>query len=344
MKRVVWIISEGSPGHISQSEGLVAGLAGMIDLESLVIQTRPRLNGFARGLVRRWMGQKGRALPNRFLERWLRCGLPSGSSEPDLIVASGGKAVFAARSLAVRFSVPLVFLGERKPYPSEWFHTVFTPSPVECGVNDVPLEMIPTQINRELAQRAAKNWPEHPGGRLRAMVIGGSSPTHRFQMSDWDDLGAAMNAMARSEGIRWLVTTSRRTGAEAEARLRAALAPEVVAAAVWWADHPERKMSAFLGAAECAVVTQDSVTMVTEAVASGRPVLVVYPEETLFPPTSFLPAYFGNLEVKRRIKRMTVQTLAGYRYENRDFEPVLVPIEKSIAEELLLRLGLRSEN
>lgn len=344
MKRVVWIVSEGSPGHVSQSEGLVAGLAGKIELESVVIQTRPLLNGLARRLVRWWMGRKGRALPNRFLKRWLRCQLPDGSPEPDLIVASGGKAVFAARSLAVSFDAPLIFIGERKPYPSEWFHTVFTPSPVERGVNDMPLEMIPTRINRALAEGAATSWPGLPGGRLRTMVIGGSSPTHRYRMSDWDDLAAAMNAMARSEGIRWLVTTSRRTGTEVEARLRAALVPEAIAAAVWWAETPERKMLAFLGAAECAVVTQDSVTMVTEAVASGRPVLVVCPEETVFPPTSFLPAYFGNLETKGRIKRMTIRTLSGYRYENRDFEPVIVPIEKSIAEELMLRLGLRPAN
>lgn len=339
MKRVVWVVSEGSPGHVSQSEGLVAELASQIALESVVIQVRPRLNGFARGLVRWWMGSEGRALPNRFLVRWLRCQVPPGSPRPDFIVASGGKSVFAARSLAVRWGAPLVFLGERKPYPSEWFHTVFTPSPCEVGVNDVAVEMIPTRVNRELAEAAAKSWPDRPEGRLWAMVIGGSSATHHFQMSDWDELGAAMNTVARSEGIRWLVTTSRRTGSEAEIRLRAALASEVVAAAVWWAENPKREMLLFLGAAECVVVTQDSVTMVTEAVASARPVLVICPEETEFPPTSFLPAYFENLEGKKRIKRMKIRALNRYRHEIHHFQPVFVPIERTVAAALILRLG-----
>ena len=278
MKRVVWIISEGSPGHVSQSDGLVAALAQRIELESIIIQTRPKLNGFARKLARLWIGNWG--LPNHFIRHCLRCEMPP--SKPDLIVTSGGKAVFAARSLALKTGAPLVFLGERKPYPSEWFHTVFTPSPLEMGRNDVPIEMIPTQVTREGVEKAAAAWIERPAGRLWAMVIGGTSVSHRYAAADWDALAASMNTLARREGIRWLVTTSRRTGAIAESRLRASLALDTLAANVWWADKPEKKMHAFLGASECVVVTQDSITMVTEAVASSRPVLVVKPHTVVF--------------------------------------------------------------
>ena len=81
--------------------------------------------------------------------------------------------------------------------------------------------------------------------------------------------------LARREGIRWLVTTSRRTGKEVEAKLRGLLPPEVVADAVWWCHLPEKKFPAYLGAAEVIWVTQDSVSMVTEAVAAGKPVVVI---------------------------------------------------------------------
>ncbi len=308
MKRVVWIISEGSPGHTSQSQGLVASLAQRIDLESVIIQTRPKLNGFARQLVRLWMGNWG--FPDHFIKHWLRCEIPV--SKPDLIITSGGKAVFAARSLALKTGAPLVFLGERKPYPSEWFHTVFTPSPLEIGRNDVTIEMIPTQVTRESVEKAAAAWIERPAGRLWAMVIGGTSVSHRYVAADWDALAASMNALAQREGIRWLVTTSRRTGAIAEARLRASLSLDVLAANVWWADKPEKKMHAFLGAAECVVVTQDSVTMVTEAVASSRPVLVVKPQTVVFRKQSFIPKYIEALVTSKRIDTLDIASLATY--------------------------------
>jgi hypothetical protein len=343
MKRCIWIISEGSPGHISQSKGLVAALAKLTALEVAIVQTRPQFKGFVRTLVRLWMGRRGKALSGKFLSRWLGCEIPAAAPHPDLIVASGGKAVFAARSLAVKFSAPLVFIGERKPYPSQWFHTVFTPSAAETGVSDVLIELIPTQVTRARVEQAAADWGERPEGKLWAMVIGGVSPSHRYRKSDWEALAAAMNSLARREGLRWLVTTSRRTGTEVETWLCAALDPAAIAAAVWWAQKPERKMAAFLGAAECAVVTQDSVTMVTEAVASGRPVVVASPAETLFPRASFLPGYFENLANRKRITRVPISDLAAFLPATSVFEPVEVSAEAGIAAKLMRRLAWMSK-
>jgi len=337
--RTAWIISEGSPGHISQSLGLVEALKEKIPLAVQTIECRPQLTGVARSLVRAWMGRVGRPLPRWMLQRWLRVAplTPTGA-KPDLILSSGGKSVFAARTLAARTGTPFVFLGERKPYPSEWFHTAFTPSPLETGVNDAPIEMIPTQINCASVERAAGQWPERPAGRLWAMIIGGASVSHRYKEADWDALANGMNHLARTHGIRWLLTTSRRTGADTERQLRAALSPDVLAKAVWWAEQVEKKLAAFLGAAELVFVTQDSVTMVTEAVASGRPAVVVRPEQVSFDETSFLPGYFANLEQHGRIQRIQMCDVPLWSAGDFRFQPRTQPIEREIADALLQRL------
>lgn len=334
MKRIVWIISEGSPGHVSQSEGLVSALARRISLETAVIQTRPKLNGIARSLVRFWMGN--RALPAAFIRHWLRCEFPA--SKPDLIVTSGGKAVFAARSLALKSGAPLVFLGERKPYPSGWFHTVFTPSPFETGANDVPIEMIPTGITPESVAAAASAWADQPDGKLWAIIIGGASASHRFTDADWQALAEQMNALAAKHGIRWLVSTSRRTGEAAEQVLRKFLAPETIAYAVWWAEKPEKKMAAILGTASWIFTTQDSVTMVTEAIASGRPVVVTMPSGTEIKPASFLHGYFSRLEKASRIVRVPIDVLGNFQPEDVRLQPRSQPINGELAAILLARL------
>ena len=337
MKRVVWIISEGSPGHMSQSEGLVASLAKLTDLEATVVETRPRLKGIVRTMVRLWMGRRGKALPGKFLIRWLGCEVPRGAPHPDFIVASGGKSVFAARSLAVQFRVPLVFIGERKPYPSEWFHTVLTPSPFETGVNDVWLDLIPTQITRESLEKAAALWPERPLGRLWTMIVGGTSASHRYTGGDWSALARGMNAVAREEGIRWLITTSRRTGSETEELLREMLDPVTVADAIWWSSRPEKRLHALLGAAERIFVTQDSITMITEAIASGMPVEVVYPGTTTFAAASFTPSYLERLEASGRIHRHLVDSLANADFQ--PWQPDPSPPEVDLAVKLLVRLA-----
>ncbi len=336
MTRVVWIISEGSPGHLSQSEGLVAALGQQVELEVHLIQTRPRFGGFIRTLVRRWMGAGGRPLSNRFLKFMLGCDPPA--RVPDLIVTSGGKAVFAARSLAVRHAAPLVFLGERKPYPACWFHTVFTPSPFETDATDVPLEMIPTQITPEKVNAASTAWEQRPDGGLWAMIIGGTSASHPYTVADWELLALKMNTLAAAHDVRWLVSTSRRTGARAEAILRTHLDPKAIGRAVWWTEKPEKLMAAFLGSATWVCVTRDSVTMVTEAVASGRPVLVTAPARIVIKPTSFLHAYYDRLEKASRIVRVSIETLGDFQPGKTQLMPRSQPINGELAATLLSRL------
>lgn len=340
MKRVVWIISEGSPGHVSQSEGLVAALARRTPIELHVVQTQPEFGGLTRDLVRRWMGRNGNPLSDRFLKRRLGCEPPA--SRPNLIVASGGKSVFAARSLAVRHGAPLVFLGERKPYPSRWFHTVFTPSPFETELYDVPVEMVPTGITPATVEAAANAWADRPQGRLWAMLIGGSSVSHPYTADDWRTLGAQMNRLAQKHSIRWLVSTSRRTGKEAETALRRAIDPRAIARAVWWAEKPEKLMAPILGSASWVFVTQDSVTMVTEAIASGRPVVVTMPEKTELKPTSFLPGYFDRLAKAARIVRIPFDRLGDFHPADTAIQPRMQPVNDELATTLLARLHWRA--
>lgn len=318
MKRVVWIISEGSPGHVSQSVGLATALAEKLPLEVRQFECRPKISGFVRQLIRLfWMGKSGRPLPEWMLDGPLgleRAG--AGEPAPDLIISSGGRSVFAARTLAVRFKVPFVFLGERKPYPPDWFHTVFTPSSLESTTNDLQMDVIPTKITPEIANQAAADWTDRPTGVLWALLIGGKSRSHDFQDADWENLAEGMTALAKREGIRWLVTTSRRTGEEVEAKLQALLPPEIVADAVWWCHLPEKRFSAYLGAAEVIWVTQDSVSMVTEAVAAGKPVVVIRPEHTPFPTTCYIPGYLSNLESLGLISQWRIAIMTDFAGRN----------------------------
>jgi uncharacterized protein len=317
MKRVIWIISEGSPGHVSQSLGLAQALAAEVPAAIRQFECRPRSGGIVRGFIRRfWMGKRARPLPDLVLHHWLRLERAAKNEPaPHVIIASGGKSVFAARTLATKHEVPLIFLGERKPYPATWFHTTFTPSSFDTEANDIRMDVIPTKVSPQSVCQAAAAWSDRPAGRLWTMLIGGSSRSHHYQADDWEQLAEGMTGLARREGIRWLVTTSRRSGIELEDRLRGLLPPDIVADAVWWCRQPEKKLAAYLGAAEKLWVTQDSVSMVTEAVATGKPVMVIYPLAVEFPLTSFMPGYLDNLEKLGLILRLPMNGLPEFELQ-----------------------------
>lgn len=334
-KKRTWIVDEGSPGHLAQSRGLADALKSHEpNLEITEIKIGRRFSGMQRSLIRWLMGPSGRRVPS-FLRDLVLKGVQLPEGRPDLILSSGGKGVFTGRLLANQFDVPYVFVGERKPYRSEWFHTVFTPSPRECAANDCRIGLIPTGVTPDKVKTAAIDY-DAPGGPLWSMIVGGCSKSHKFQEDDWKSMAREMNDLAGQFGIRWLLTSSRRTGQEAERLLEQHLDPAAVADTVWWSKNPRKRMLAFLGSAERVFVTQDSVTMVTEAICSGRPVSVIAPARVTFPRNSFMRPYLEGLEAKGLIHRTPI-TRMGLAPSKMRAEVIPDPVGQ-IVEALIRRL------
>ena len=334
--KTVWIISEGSPGHVSQSQGLADALSDALPLQAVLVRGRATVRGWLRPLVRWLMGSSNgrRTLPDWILRRVTSIKIPSDSPKPNLIVSSGGKSVFAARTLANRYNVPYVFIGERKPFPAEWFHTIISPAPAESSANSIDVELIPTPVTPAFI---AEKGDEEKGGWC--MIIGGSSRSHHFKETDWIGLAEGMNALAEREQICWLLTTSRRTGAETEAVLKKYLNPDILKDAIWWAEQPRKELYSFMARSELLFVTQDSVTMVTEAVSAGKPVVVVHPEEVVFPEDSFMQTYLNRLESNGRIARLKAGQLPDIDYRNLKFKPLRGSILEPVSKELCRRIN-----
>ena len=105
-----------------------------------------------------------------------------------------------------------------------------------------------------------------------AVLIGGSNKIYTMTEETVRRLAERLKALAAEEGAGLLVTPSRRTGESNVRALRAAL--EGAPAAIWdqQGDNP---YFGYLGLADHIVVTADSVTMISEACATGKPVYVV---------------------------------------------------------------------
>jgi len=71
----------------------------------------------------------------------------------------------------------------------------------------LPLPPVPDSLSRKL--------PAAPSDAPWLLLIGGNGAGYRYEDADWRALAAAVNRLGKEEGVRWLVTTSRRTGAAA---------------------------------------------------------------------------------------------------------------------------------
>jgi mitochondrial fission protein ELM1 len=107
---------------------------------------------------------------------------------------------------------------------------------------------------------------------LVAVLLGGSNGRYRFDTDAATELAAQLARMMDLDGVGVVITPSRRTNAETMAILGEALVPR----GAWiWDGQGRNPYFGMLGLADAIVVTADSVSMVSEAVATPVPVLLV---------------------------------------------------------------------
>jgi mitochondrial fission protein ELM1 len=283
----VWLIDEGHPGHRTQSEGILAALERTgLELRVARISCTTTLPGFLRPLARAAMGLPGRNWPLQHAHRISSFDLPAADAPPpDFIISSGGRSAYLSHALARATGSPNVFVGPLGPFPPRWF-TVVMPTvdwPIR-GTTLIPTGITPSRITPAACRAAAAAYWKRPvPPNCWTILIGGNSASHRFESSDWQSIVDGLHALAKRYRTRWLIATSRRTGAEAESFLRERLDGNCIEDSAFVCDGPKKVVMPYLGSAQMVFVTQDSRSMIGEAVASGRPVALITPAHVDMP-------------------------------------------------------------
>ncbi len=107
---------------------------------------------------------------------------------------------------------------------------------------------------------------------LVAVLLGGSNGRYRFEAPLALELAVQLSAMMRRDKVGVVITPSRRTAPEVVSILRDVLEPR----GAWvWDGSGENPYFGMLACADAVVCTADSVSMVSEAVATSVPVFLV---------------------------------------------------------------------
>lgn len=247
------------------------------------------------------------------------CELESEPSfKPELIISSGGKSAFASRVLKRRYDAANIFVGVPERFPDHWFDLIISPVQRVFKTAALVSGVIPNSITPVAVERAGSQYWEQgvPAQPCWALLIGGDSKSHRFSETDWRGLIEGINGLAKRSGVRWLITTSRRTPEFVERMLDEELDRECVVDLVLYNREPRRVMLPFLAAAQRVVVTQDSLTMASEALCSGRPVTLLTPAELKLDPGSFFEEMIQGFPELPGVERCPMVSLDQYRPAN----------------------------
>ncbi|MDH4228500.1 MAG: mitochondrial fission ELM1 family protein [Nitrospirota bacterium] len=254
-----WIVTDGRASMRNQCLGLAEAL-GFAAVHKLA---RPRP----------WR----RVLPVGFWPPSLAVQGPSGDPLcppwPRVLIACGQNAVHL--SVAVRrasggrtFTVQL----ENPGVAPRHFDLVVPPRHDGLsGPNVFPSLGALNRVTPALLKEAAEHFGPrfaHLPRPLVAVLVGGTSRRYRLTDGVARQLVAALHKAADG-GAGLLVTASRRTGPTAMTILREGLRD---LPAVFWGGEGENPYSGFLALANHLVVTCDSAVMISEAIATGKPV------------------------------------------------------------------------
>ncbi len=313
-----WVLTDGKPGMSNQCIGLAEALGG-----GFVVKTvRPRLP---------W-----RILPPPL---WLApLSAPGGAGDdlrppwPGLLIATGRQTV--ALSLAIkRASAGRTFTVQiqNPAFALARFDVVIAPRHDRLGGDNVIVtEGALHRVTPErLAREADRVRPllAHLPRPLVAVLIGGSNRQYRFTPDAARRLADGLAGLCRRHGAGLAITMSRRTGENTERLLRDALAaPD----AWFWDGAGDNPYFGFLGLADAIVATSDSVSMVSEACATGKPVHVF----DLDGGSKKFDRFHRNLRERGLTRPFTGEIAA--------WSPAPLDDTKRVADEIRRRMGLRA--
>ncbi len=271
----LWVLTDDRPGNASQALGVAEALGWPFVQKEIGYTALGGLPNLLRGA--RLLGVDG-ASRERLTPPW-----------PDVVIAAGRRTAPVARWIKKQTG------GRTYLCQVMW--------PGGAGAGDFDLIAVPTHdellgthsnvlrvtgaphrvTEARLALEGMKWKPRFKALRKPriAVVVGGSTKNRTFTPAMARDLGEKVAALSASAGGSLMVTTSRRTGVEAEEALLSAL-PKVDVL-YRWGSKGENPYFGFLACADAIVVTGDSVSMVSEACASRVPVYVYAPDALISP-------------------------------------------------------------
>ena len=198
---------------------------------------------------------------------------------PDLVITAGRRNEPVARWIQRQAdkTVRIVHLGRPWARPARFDLIITTPQyqlPRADNIlhNTLPLHRVSEARLAEAAARWAPILEALPHPRI-ALLVGGNSGPFTLDPAKAEVLAARANAMARAAGGALLITTSARTPpAATEILAQKIQAPRHFHR--WRAGAADNPYFAYLAHGDAFIVTGDSVSMLTEACATGRPVYI----------------------------------------------------------------------
>jgi len=204
---------------------------------------------------------------------------------PDIVIAAGRRTAPVARRIkdlsgGKAFLVQIMHPGSTG---EDDFSLIAVPrhDGMDAAENRFMMTGAPHGVTAESLAEANQSW----GGKFDhlpkphvALIVGGDTKRKKFTPDMARELGEYAAKLTAAAGGSLLITTSRRSTPQATAALIDALG-DVPKNVFQWGDEGDNPYMGYLAQADHIIVTGDSVSMCSEACATGKPVYIFAPRK-----------------------------------------------------------------
>lgn len=229
---------------------------------------------------------------------------------PDVLISCGRRSALVAMAIGRRNRAPMVMVHLQPPtYPKAFDLVVAMAHDRIDGPNVLTVDTALHSVSpARLAAAAANGDPRFVGlpRPWTGVLVGGATRSRPFRPQDAARLADQLDALRVLIGGSLLITPSRRTPPEVVAILGARYAADPTV--VIWDGKPPNPYLPMLAMSDRLVVTSDSVSMISEALATEAPVsvfrLTASPRHELF---------VENLIAKGLVSPLEAPSATGHR-------------------------------
>ncbi len=323
--RNIWVLADNRAGNVSQALGVAEMLGCPFEVKNIQYNSFVKMPNFLRGASAIGIDSS--------------CMKQLAPPYPDLVIAAGRRSAPLARWIKKK-SGGKTFLAQIM-YPSlsgiNDFDIVVVPNHDKaniCGKNILRVTGSPHRVTEERLKKEAENWKERFSHLPRpwiALIVGGATKSKPFTAGMAKKLAEDTKKLAPNGGS-FLVTTSRRTGLEAEKAIYSVMPEQSYT--YKWGDKSENPYFGFLALADTIVVTGDSMSMCSEACASPVPVYIYSPSDT----ASDKHAKFHQELYENGYARPLEQALINEKRKLEDWSHASLNASKTVADEIKLQI------
>ena len=206
---------------------------------------------------------------------------------PKLVISAGRRTAPVARWIKRQSAGTAKLVHVMDPGSgNDEFDLICRPAHDEGGKpadNNIEMKAAPHRFSGSVLKAARQAWQSQvaalPEPRI-ALLIGGSTRRRAFTHDMARTLCAAANEVCTKLGGSLMVTTSRRTGDAVSVVADTLKGPHQL---FRWDQGGENPYPGYLALADAVIVTGESVSMCSEAVATGKPVYIHAPDTLITP-------------------------------------------------------------